>query len=114
MTQHYPVSLLELNTFGHAISALLIYFCWWEKPLDISDGTFFEFSILVKRRALELMKVPSAASTSAIRSIRSRLESDRRFSGLEKVPLPFSQPKPHMSILGVSPEVEGLSHLGHH
>jgi hypothetical protein len=28
------VSLLELNTFAHCISALLIYICWWEKPYN--------------------------------------------------------------------------------
>lgn len=29
------ISLLELNTFGHSICALLIYLSWWNKPLDI-------------------------------------------------------------------------------
>jgi hypothetical protein len=32
-----PISLLELNTFGHALCTLLIYCMWWNKPLDIEE-----------------------------------------------------------------------------
>ncbi|SPO01171.1 uncharacterized protein DNG_03918 [Cephalotrichum gorgonifer] len=35
--QRLPISLLELNTFGHAFCTLLIYCMWWEKPLDIEE-----------------------------------------------------------------------------
>ncbi|KAL9113059.1 MAG: hypothetical protein Q9227_002671 [Pyrenula ochraceoflavens] len=35
MSAGYPVSLLELNTFGHAICALIIYVLWWYKPFDL-------------------------------------------------------------------------------
>ncbi|MBE3048490.1 hypothetical protein IMZ48_39510 [Candidatus Bathyarchaeota archaeon] len=35
--QRLPISLLELNTFGHALCTLLIYFMWWNKPLDIEE-----------------------------------------------------------------------------
>lgn len=31
------VSLLELNTFGHCLCALLTYFLWWDKPMDIEE-----------------------------------------------------------------------------
>jgi len=34
---HLPVTLLELNTLGHAVCALLIYIFWWHKPLDIKE-----------------------------------------------------------------------------
>jgi hypothetical protein len=37
MAQHLPISLLELNTFAHALCALLIYCLWWDKPLDIEQ-----------------------------------------------------------------------------
>ena len=33
--QGMPISLLELNTFAHAICALLVYVLWWSKPLDV-------------------------------------------------------------------------------
>lgn len=31
------VTLLELNTFAHAVFALIIYVIWWDKPLDIDE-----------------------------------------------------------------------------
>ena len=92
MTQHYPVSLLELNTLGHAACALLIYLCWWEKPVDIGDNPLVEPSRLIRRRALELMRIPSQASTRAISSIKARLFDDGRFRKLNKVFLSLLPP----------------------
>lgn len=37
LAQRLPISLLELNTFGHAVCTLLIYCMWWKKPLDIEE-----------------------------------------------------------------------------
>ena len=37
MIQGLAISLLELNTFGHSICTLLIYWMWWDKPLDIEE-----------------------------------------------------------------------------
>lgn len=37
LTQDVPISLLELNTFAHALCALIIYGLWWRKPLDIEE-----------------------------------------------------------------------------
>ncbi|KAF2140459.1 uncharacterized protein K452DRAFT_359536 [Aplosporella prunicola CBS 121167] len=39
MAQSLPISLLELNTLGHSICALVIYRFWWHKPLDIEQPT---------------------------------------------------------------------------
>lgn len=33
------ISVLELNTFAHALCTLTIYFLWWDKPLDITEPT---------------------------------------------------------------------------
>ncbi|KAF1962971.1 hypothetical protein CC80DRAFT_542121 [Byssothecium circinans] len=33
------ISLLELNTFAHAICALISYAFWFQKPLDIAEPT---------------------------------------------------------------------------
>lgn len=41
LASRLPICLLELNTFGHAIFALLMYAAWWEKPLDIEQPTLF-------------------------------------------------------------------------
>ena len=35
--QQLQISLLEVNTFAHAICTLLIYFMWWSKPQDIEE-----------------------------------------------------------------------------
>jgi hypothetical protein len=37
VSQGLAISLLELNTFGHAICSILIYSLWWHKPLDIEE-----------------------------------------------------------------------------
>ncbi|KAL9594735.1 MAG: hypothetical protein Q9179_005262 [Wetmoreana sp. 5 TL-2023] len=42
--QGMPVSLLELNTFAHAICALLVYVLWWNKPLDVHEPTVIDVS----------------------------------------------------------------------
>jgi hypothetical protein len=39
MAQSLPISLLELNTFAHSICTLLIYYFWWDKPLNIEEPT---------------------------------------------------------------------------
>ena len=33
------ITLLELNTFIHCISACCIYLCWWYKPYDVASHT---------------------------------------------------------------------------
>lgn len=37
LVEGLSISLLELNTFGHSICALIIYMQWWHKPLDIQQ-----------------------------------------------------------------------------
>jgi hypothetical protein len=36
-SQGISVSLLELNTLAHALCTFVIYFFWWNKPLDIDE-----------------------------------------------------------------------------
>lgn len=35
--QRLGISLLELNTFVHALCTLVTYLAWWKKPLDVED-----------------------------------------------------------------------------
>jgi hypothetical protein len=42
LCQRLEISLLELNTFAHAICALLMYLLWWDKPLDIEEPTLMQ------------------------------------------------------------------------
>ncbi|KAF2006515.1 hypothetical protein P154DRAFT_600371 [Amniculicola lignicola CBS 123094] len=37
LAQHLPVTLLEINTIGHVLCALVLYLLWWSKPLEIKD-----------------------------------------------------------------------------
>ncbi|KAL2072183.1 hypothetical protein VTL71DRAFT_11526 [Oculimacula yallundae] len=37
LAQRLPISLLELNTLGHCVCALLVYCFWWSKPLDVEQ-----------------------------------------------------------------------------
>jgi hypothetical protein len=36
------ISLLELNTFAHALCTLIIYLLWWDKPLDVEEPALIE------------------------------------------------------------------------
>lgn len=42
LSGNLAVSLLELNTFAHCISTLLIYIFWWDKPYDVEAHTLVE------------------------------------------------------------------------
>lgn len=39
-----PISLLELNTFLHAVCCLATYSAWWRKPLDVSEPELIDVS----------------------------------------------------------------------
>ena len=39
LASHLPLTLLEINTLGHVLCALLIYFFWLRKPLDVNGPT---------------------------------------------------------------------------
>ncbi len=68
---------MELNTFGHAISAVLIYFIWWEKPFDVDYPTVFSSQILLDYRALLWMyDNRSAAAEAANREIKTHLRGE--------------------------------------
>jgi hypothetical protein len=36
------ITLLELNTFGHALCALLAYTFWWSKPHDVNEAVLIQ------------------------------------------------------------------------
>jgi hypothetical protein len=57
LSGNLAVSLLELNTFAHCISTLLIYIFWWEKPYDVETQTFVESESLDFCFLLELNRL---------------------------------------------------------
>lgn len=91
MILHLKISLLELNTLGHCLCALLIYRLWWDKPLDVSEPHVLSSSNIrslsslmamassftehhYKNRESELEEVSDATAVSKGRSIRFRFE----------------------------------------
>ncbi|CAO2656047.1 Nn.00g048500.m01.CDS01 [Neocucurbitaria sp. VM-36] len=44
LAARYPISLLEMNTFLHALCCLAIYMAWWNKPLDIQEPSLIDAS----------------------------------------------------------------------
>ena len=70
LTQRVGISLLELNTLGHALCALLIYCLWWKKPLDTKEP---EQVFIRDPEAVQFVAVLSAASNFD----KSKSEYDR-------------------------------------
>ena len=86
MIQHIPISLLELNTFGHAVCAILIYFLWWEKPFEVDYPTMIESKQLWEFHALNFMGTNSTAVTQKFnRDVRARMKGNERWWALSKV-----------------------------
>lgn len=46
------MSLLELNTFAHCISAFFIYVFWWHKPYDVATHVYIESNHVHKYKEL--------------------------------------------------------------
>lgn len=50
LSQDMAISLLELNTFAHCISAFFIYVFWWHKPYDVATHVYIESTQLPANR----------------------------------------------------------------
>ena len=46
LSQNMAISLLELNTFAHCISAFFIYVFWWHKPYDVTTHVYLDLTNL--------------------------------------------------------------------
>ncbi|KAK3401108.1 hypothetical protein B0T20DRAFT_348875 [Sordaria brevicollis] len=64
-SQGLAISLLELNTFGHAICTLFIYALWWNKPLDVVEHETILFQPSTNDRDLEEAKIIAALCTKS-------------------------------------------------
>ncbi|ORY16123.1 hypothetical protein BCR34DRAFT_476852 [Clohesyomyces aquaticus] len=62
LVQGLAISLLELNTFAHALCTLVIYVLWWNKPLDIEEPTSLQGPRARGATALVLSDSLSASS----------------------------------------------------
>lgn len=68
MKSGMAISLLELNTFAHCVSAFFIYGFWWHKPYDTTSHTFLQSEIL---DFMFLRRTAASISEPSDRSIRS-------------------------------------------
>ena len=79
---------MELNTFGHAICALLIYFLWWEKPFEVEHPTIVRSQDVNDSFALFWIFTHQSSSTSFfLDQLDAKLFNDERFRDLSKVRL---------------------------
>ena len=69
VAQRIPISLLELNTFGHAVCALFIYLLWWEKPFEIDMPTIVHNEALLNMYALAWLHTKGEFESPLVRSL---------------------------------------------
>lgn len=48
LSQNMAISLIELNTFAHCISAFFIYAFWWHKPYDVDAHVYVDNAQLLQ------------------------------------------------------------------
>jgi hypothetical protein len=86
-----PVSLLEINTCGHVVCALILYILWWSKPFDILDPLVLPEDSTTKEM-LPFMLVCSAVNADEITKI-SKVRCLRYIGpGETVVPQPLDNP----------------------
>lgn len=87
VAQRIPISLLELNTFGHAICALFIYLLWWEKPFEVDIPTIVESDVLLDMFALAWVNTPgqSPFMQSTMNTYLKFLQANNRYEELSDV-----------------------------
>jgi hypothetical protein len=88
---HLSISLLELNTFGHSICALMLAVLWWRKPLDVAEPTLIP--IRGNKEYQEKME-----PLCAFMCMASKLDGKREFDLFEiegdpsKIQIPYKNP----------------------
>jgi hypothetical protein len=48
LSQNMAISLIELNTFAHCVSAFSIYAFWWHKPYDVESHVYIHETALLE------------------------------------------------------------------
>ncbi|KAL8901753.1 MAG: hypothetical protein Q9192_000388 [Flavoplaca navasiana] len=83
LAQRIPISLLELNIFGHAICALFIYLLWWEKPFEVDIPTIVESDVLLDLYALAWVNTPGQSPfvQSTLKAYPDLLRDNKRYDG---------------------------------
>ena len=79
-----PISLLELNTFGHAVCALITYLLWWEKPFEVDYPTTIQSQFLWELCALTWMQEHRSSAAERINhELRAAVKGDQQYQLLK-------------------------------
>ena len=77
--QGLAISLLEFNTFGHAICTILVYSLWWNKPLDIEEP-----EVIIIKPGDDMLAMIIAYINRGMTTRGQRLELSRRgYQGIQ-------------------------------
>lgn len=88
VAQYIPISLLELNTFGHAVCAVIIYILWWDKPFEVDYPTVVRSQPLLDIYALAWIRSFRSSSVKLWKEeFEARLDNAEQFHKLEEVGL---------------------------
>jgi hypothetical protein len=89
LAQSLPISLLELNTFAHSICTLVIFYFWWNKPLNIGEPTLiWQEEIRPLAAFMSMRSFPNTISGSAIEVRRVEDRSLDKYGDGRGVPVP--------------------------
>jgi hypothetical protein len=79
LSQNMAISLLELNTFAHCVSAFFIYVFWWHKPYDVTTHAYVDVSGLPQDFQDELAS-PQCVTMYLFTSPRSENTAEETFN----------------------------------
>ncbi|KAK4896025.1 hypothetical protein LTR27_005881 [Elasticomyces elasticus] len=90
LIQGLSISLLELNTFAHALCAFVIYGLWWNKPLDVEEPLLLQadgFEHVIA--ALVMLDIVSARPLEFSHGFEAEYGHGRRRTALARARLTF-------------------------
>ncbi|KAK5746853.1 hypothetical protein LTR17_000483 [Elasticomyces elasticus] len=88
LVQGLSISLLELNTFAHALCAFVIYGLWWNKPLDVEEPLLLQGDSLERViAALAMLDIVSARPVEYSHGFETEYGHGRRKTALARAKL---------------------------
>ena len=78
--QHLPISALELTTTVFVLNALLVYYLWWNKPLDVQVPTVVHVESKTDEELHEWIGTENSKRTGIFTSKKDVITVDRVFN----------------------------------
>ncbi|KAK3619489.1 hypothetical protein LTR56_023990 [Elasticomyces elasticus] len=93
LVQGLSISLLELNTFAHALCAFVIYGLWWSKPLNVEEPILLQGEGLERWvAALVMLDMVLARPLEFSHGFDTEYGHGRRKTALARAKLTFNRP----------------------